>query len=76
MFVSVCSYRVSGRDVKHVAHRPEPALYDNCRKPVPVFFFVNAPLLSYFSSTLTVKASDQPVDVQLEIIDLQCDSDL
>jgi len=29
-----------------------------------------------FRSPFTVKPSDQPVDLQLEIIDLQCDSDL
>ncbi|KAL7374561.1 hypothetical protein ABVT39_003076 [Epinephelus coioides] len=31
---------------------------------------------SIFGSPFTVKASDLPVDIQLEVIDLQCDSDL
>lgn len=31
---------------------------------------------SVFRSPFTVKASDLPVDIQLEIIDLQCDADL
>lgn len=31
---------------------------------------------SVFRSPFTVKASDLPADIQLEIIDLQCDADL
>lgn len=31
---------------------------------------------SVFCSPFTVSASDLPVDIQLEVIDLQCDSDL
>lgn len=31
---------------------------------------------AFFRSPFTVKASDMPADIQLEIIDLQCDSDM